>query len=158
MISLIACVDNKNGIGLNGTIPWTLKPDMKYFRKLTSGATIIMGRLTWESIGSKPLPNRDNVVITSTPELINGAFSYSTLDEAILMTSSILKPIFIIGGSRIYEEALLNGASKVYLTRIDYDYNCDTTFPFDELRGFECKIGEWLFDGDIKYRFETYYK
>ena len=156
MISLIACVDKNNGIGLNGTIPWSLKPDMKHFRKLTINSTIIMGRLTWESIGSKPLPNRDNIVITSKPDTINGARACSSLDQALQISASHLKPVFIIGGSEIYKEALLNGASKVYLTRIDRDYECDTLFPFDSMKGFDWEIGDWLYEGDIKYRFEIY--
>ena len=158
MISLIACVDSKNGIGLDGGIPWWLPPDMKHFRKLTTGSTIIMGRLTWESIGSKPLPNRDNIVITSKPETIKGAIACSSMDIALLEASTFLKPVFIIGGAGIYKESLLNGASKVYLTRIDNDYNCDTMFPFADMKGFQWEFSEWISHNDIKYRYETYSK
>ena len=159
MISLIACIDSHNGIGLNGTIPWTLKPDMRHFRKLTTGATIIMGRLTWISIGSKPLPNRTNIVVTSNPQLVNSsAIACLSLQDAIELAKSLLKPIFVIGGSRIYEDALGLGASRVYLTRLNVNYQCDTKFPTQAMIGFDSTIGEWMNHDGINYRFEVYDK
>jgi dihydrofolate reductase len=64
--SLIAAIAEHGGIGINGALPWHIKADMKYFRELTEHHIVIMGRKTWESIGSKPLPNRLNVVVTSS--------------------------------------------------------------------------------------------
>lgn len=157
MISLIACVDAENGIGLNGTIPWNLKEDMKRFRKLTTGSAIIMGRLTWESIGSKPLPNRENIVITSKPETISGALSCSTIQDAVLAASATSKSIFVIGGHGVYKDALVY-ASKVLLTRIDQSYHCDTTFPMDAMKGYKWDLGSWNESNGIKYRYETYYR
>ena len=157
MISLISCIDSHNGIGLNGTIPWTLRPDMKHFKKLTTGSTVIMGRLTWDSIGSKPLPNRVNIVVTSQPHLIDtSAIACITLQDAIDIAKSLLKPIFIIGGSRIYKEAFALGASKVYLTRINKNYSCDATFPIESMTQFKPNIGDWIFHEGVRYRFETY--
>lgn len=158
MISLIACIDSHNGIGLNGDIPWTLKPDMKHFRKLTTESAIIMGRLTWISIGSKPLPNRVNIVVTSNPHLVDkSAIACVSLEHAIDIAKTLLKPIFIIGGSRIYEDALALGATTVYLTRINQNYNCDTNFPIESMVGFKsCNIGEWMSHDGINYRFEMY--
>lgn len=158
MISLIACVDIDNGIGLNGTIPWSLKPDMKYFKEMTTGGIVIMGRKTWESIGSKPLPNRTNIVITSNPSTISSeAFACVRFEHAIELAKSLLKPIFIIGGYNIYKEAIPL-ASVIYLTRINKCYGCDTTFPYSDMRGFDSNYGIWLKHKDLKYRFETHIK
>ena len=158
MISLIACVDSDNGIGLNGTIPWNLREDMKRFRKLTTGSTIVMGRLTWESIGSKPLPNRNNIVITSKPESIQLGIGCLSFEEAVQKAATFNKPIFAIGGSAVYKDALLYGASKVILTRIDKSYGCDTIFPMDTMKGFKWDIEEWNESNGITYRYETYFK
>ena len=158
MISLIACVDSDNGIGLDGTIPWSLKPDMKHFREMTVDTTIIMGRRTWESIGSKPLPKRVNIVVTSNPAAIDSsAIACICMKDAIQLAASLLKPIFIIGGSAIYKETI-PFATRIYLTRIKRSYQCDTFFPFESMEQFQSEIGEWRQYKDIKYRFETYSK
>ena len=155
MVSLIACVDNENGIGLNNTIPWSLKPDMKHFREMTMNTTIIMGRRTWESIGSKPLPNRVNIVVTSNTASVNNCIACVCMADAIELAQGLLKPIFIIGGTSMYKEAI-PFASNVYLTRIKNSYNCDTFFPFYSLDRFQCEVGSWDEYNGITYRFETY--
>ena len=158
MISLIACVDSENGIGLDGTIPWSLKPDMKYFREMTVNTIIIMGRRTWESIGSKPLPKRVNIVVTSNPAAIDSnAIACICMKDAIDLAASLLKPIFIIGGSAIYKETI-PFATRIYLTRIKRPFNCDTFFPFQSIEHFKSDIGPWNEYKDIEYRFETYSK
>ena len=106
MISVIACLDKQNGIGLDGDIPWSLSPDMKHFRKLTSGSVIIMGRRTWESIGSKPLPKRINMVLTSSSTEMPGATKCASLQDAVSEAQIHSVPIFIIGGSNVYRDAL----------------------------------------------------
>lgn len=156
-IALIACVDSDNGIGLNNTIPWKLNPDMKRFRELTTGGIVIMGRRTWESIGSKPLPNRINIVVTSTPWVIpTPALACPQIEHAIDLAVSLLKPIFIIGGQGIYT-AGIQYASKVYLTRINKCYGCDVVFPCELLEPFKVKeTTEWTEYLTLKYRYETY--
>lgn len=158
-VSLIACVDIDNGIGLNGTIPWKLPPDMKRFRELTTGGIVIMGRLTWESIGSKPLPNRINIVVTSSPWTIpRPTMACSQFVHAIDLAKSLLKPIFIIGGSSIYAEGM-KYASRVYLTRINKRYGCDVEFPNELLESFKKRdITDWTDYLALKYRYETYNK
>lgn len=155
MVFIIACVDAENGIGLNGSMPWSLKPDMKYFRKMTTNTTIIMGRRTWESIGSKPLPNRVNIVVTSNPSTISDCISCLSLEEALETAKGLVKPIFIIGGTRMYHEAV-PFASHVYLTRIRASYNCDTLFPFHLIKHFRKEIGPWNEVNRLEYRFEIY--
>ena len=157
MISLIACVDKENGIGRNGTIPWLLPPDMKRFKELTTGSTVVMGRRTWESIGSKPLPNRVNIVVTSKPHLINDVLTCMNITESLQIAKSMLRPIFIIGGTSIYQDSFPH-ASHVYLTRIDKSYDCDTIFPISKTQRFNCDVTEWIqYKDNIRYRFETYY-
>ena len=156
MISIIACIDQAGGIGLNGDIPWSLPPDMKHFRSLTLNNVIVMGRKTWESIGSKPLPRRVNIVITSNPDQIKGtAVACTSVDAALAIANKYKKKIFIIGGHGIYKEAL-EYASIIHLTRIDQSFNCDTFFPLDSMSGFKCESGEWQEHNDLTYRFETH--
>lgn len=156
MINLIACLDYNNGIGMNGAIPWSLPPDMKYFKEMTIGAIVIMGRNTWESIGSKPLPSRTNIVITSTPHLIKNALSFATLKAALDSFQQSSKQIFVIGGQRLYEESL-HLADMIYITRINQEYKCDTFFPYELLSGYTCSASPNLQYQDITYRFEIYY-
>lgn len=149
IISLVAAVDSKNGIGLNGKMPWGhIKEDMEFFRGLTTGSTVIMGRVTFESLGNKPLPNRRNIVISSTANVAyyfkyDNLFYESSLENALLRLLSE-KQIFIIGGESIYKKAI-DYADRIFLTHIDKDYNCDRFFPNvdenifrkEELKNFE---------------------
>ena len=133
IISLIAAVDSKNGIGLNGKMPWGhIKEDMEFFRKTTTGYTVIMGRCTFESLGNKTLPDRRNIVISSTPNLVyysryNNLFYEFSLEDALVKLLRE-KEIFIIGGESIYKRAIYY-ADTIYLTHIDKDYHCDRFFP-----------------------------
>ena len=148
-ISLIAAVDSKNGIGLNGKMPWGhIKEDMEFFRKKTTGCTVIMGRCTFESLGNKTLPDRRNIVISSTPNLVyysryqNLFYEFSLEDALVKLLRE--KEIFIIGGESIYKRAIYY-ADTIYLTHIDKDYHCDRFFPDvnedifrkEELKNFE---------------------
>ncbi len=158
MMSLIACLDKDNGIGKDGTIPWSLPPDMKYFKKITLDKVIIMGRNTWESIGSKPLPRRVNIVITSDPEsVVNHAIACPNIRSAISVANKYQQDIFFIGGYGIYKEAL-SYVSTVYLTRIDKSFDCDVMFPIDSMTGFieSSSNTEWQYHKDLKYRFQIY--
>ncbi len=129
MITIIAAVDNKFGIGKNGLMPWYIPDDLKRFKELTKNSVVIMGRVTYESIGAKPLPNRINIVITKNPESVNKkCMACIDFKYAIQLATTMLKPIFIIGGSGIYKEAF-NVCDKVLLTKIDSDFNCDVFFP-----------------------------
>lgn len=133
IVSLIAAVDSKNGIGLNGIMPWGhIKEDMQFFRSTTTGYPVIMGRVTFESLGSKPLPKRKNIVISSS---INNEIKYDNLffDNSFenVLSKLLLEKynqIFIIGGESIYKKAL-DYADRIYLTHINKDYNCDRFFP-----------------------------
>jgi len=165
-ISVIVCVDQNNGIGRNGVIPWHLKSDMTRFRQITTNGTVIMGRRTWESIGCRPLANRANIVLTSDMKGIVGALAYTSLYRALeshnngprLQSRGMslgIRPLFVIGGSRLYAESIPL-AQHIYLTRIDIDAQCDVKFPYHLLSGHNGDIGPWLTEDGIRYRFEYY--
>ena len=151
IISLIAAVDLKNGIGLNGKMPWGyIKDDMAFFKKTTTGFPVIMGRITFKSLGEKTLPNRKNIVISSKTNLeylktYNNLSYESSFENALYkLLLEKHKQIFVIGGEAIYKRAI-DYADIIYLTHIDKDYNCDRFFPNidenifrkEELKNFE---------------------
>ena len=162
IVSLIAAVDSKNGIGLNGVMPWGhIKDDMQFFRSTTTGYAVVMGRVTFESLGSKPLPNRKNIVISSSinNELIekyDNLFYESSFENTI---SKLLleknNQIFIIGGESIYKKAL-DYADIIYLTHIDKDYNCDRFFPEIDSNLFQSSNLKTFFYNDINVNIIKY--
>ena len=118
-------MDEKSGIGYQNAIQWKSPADMKFFSQITTGGTIIMGRKTWESIG-KCLPNRTSIVITSGAKM--GHLTSPNLESAI--KSATNDPIFIIGGQRVYDEAInRRDIGRLYLTTIAGIYPADRFFP-----------------------------
>ena len=130
MINIIVAMSKNRVIGNNNTLIWHLPEDLKRFKALTTGNTIVMGRKTYESIG-KPLPNRRSIIITrDTNYKVDGCEVVNSLEEALELSNN---NCFIIGGGEIYRQAL-DKADRIYLTRINKDFEGDTTFP---------EIGEW---------------
>jgi dihydrofolate reductase len=133
-MEIIAALSDNNAIGLNNDLLWHIPEDMRHFKELTTGNTVIMGRKTWESLPTKfrPLPNRYNIVISRNPNYVaQGAAVFSSLTDAIAESEG---KIFVIGGGQIYEEALQH-ASVLHLTRVHTNIHADTFFPsinFDE--------------------------
>src|SRR6202171_4895790 len=126
-VALIAAVARNGIIGAGNRLPWHLPEDLSRFRTLTSGHTVIMGRKTWESIG-KPLPNRQNIVVSRQAGLlIDGASVAHSLDEALSLAVR-QDPVFVIGGEALYRLALPL-AAVLYLTEIDRDFPGDARFP-----------------------------
>lgn len=134
-ITLIAAIATNNAIGWNNQLLWHLPDDFKFFKKYTTGKTIIMGRKTYESIG-KPLPDRTNVVISSTATdnaEKNGLLYFSSLEKC-LEHFRYKEEVCIIGGGKIYELALPL-ADRLVLTRVNVSIHGDVFFPevnFDE--------------------------
>ena len=127
MISLIVAASTNNVIGAQGDLPWRLSDDLRRFKALTMGKPIIMGRLTWESIG-RPLPGRQNIVITRQPGYrAEGCSVVASVDEA-LDVAGAAPEIMVIGGGDIYRQ-LLPRASRIYLTRGEAEIDGDTFFP-----------------------------
>lgn len=124
-ISIIAAFNPQFIIGINGKIPWHIPEDLKRFKQLTMGKPIIMGRKTWESIGSKPLPGRLNIVVSSSIAIsssLSGIMVTDSLATAIdfLRLGEQDDEVFIIGGERLYAEALPL-ADSMYLTVVRKD-------------------------------------
>lgn len=131
-LTLIVAYDRQRGIGVNNTLPWQLPEDLAYFKRVTSGHPIIMGRKTFDSIG-RPLPNRRNIVVTR-----NAAWRRDGVDAAPSLADAIAiagDDAFIIGGAQIFAEAIPL-AARILATEIDDTFDCDTFFP-------ELPAAEW---------------
>ncbi len=126
MISIIVAVAANGVIGDNNSLLWHISEDLRNFKRITSGHPVVMGRKTFESLG-RPLPNRTNVVVSRTVTEIEGCRVAASLGEAIAMFPED-EEVFIIGGAQIYAQAL-DAADKLYLTRVEHDYEGDTSFP-----------------------------
>lgn len=127
MVSIIVAIAQNGTIGDKNSLLWHIKEDMRFFRTTTSSHAVIMGRKTFESLGSKPLPKRTNIVITRADRSFDGALTAHSLDEAVAMATGD-EEIFVIGGAQIYAEAL-KSADRLYITRVYRDYEGDTAFP-----------------------------
>lgn len=139
-ISLIAAMGRNRVIGRDGQMPWHLPDDLKYFKQKTLGHTVIMGRKTWDAMG-RMLPNRRNVVVSRNADFrADGAIVVNSLDEALRHGSEGAagqQELFVIGGEQIYRMAM-EKADRIYLTRIDAEFQGDAYFPeFDE-RHWRC--------------------
>ena len=134
-ISLIAAVSENGVIGKDNDLPWRLSDDFRHFKRTTLGHCLIMGRKTFESIGSKPLRDRRNVIVTSRRSIDGDAeiVVAGSLDEALSRCSECSE-IFVGGGERIFRESLPL-ADRLVLTRVHAVVDGDTRFPdvdFDE--------------------------
>jgi len=126
-VCLVAAVAANGVIGREGALPWHLPEDLKYFKRLTLGKPVIMGRKTWESIG-RPLPGRHNVVITrQSGYAADGAIVVDSPDAALRLLESEPE-VMVIGGGGIYR-AFLERADCLYLTEVDVDVDGDARFP-----------------------------
>lgn len=148
-ISLIVAMDEGLVIGSEGGMPWHLPADLKFFKSVTMGKPLIMGRATWESIG-KPLPGRTNIVVTTNPAYqAPGCRVAGSIDEALAIArEGNSEEVMIIGGGRIYEQTL-DRADRIYLTRIGAHLVGDTYFPvFDRDEWQEVSREQHAADGD----------
>lgn len=155
-ITIIAAIGENNELGLDNKLIWHIKEDLKRFKKLTTGHSIIMGRKTFESI-SKALPGRLNIVLTKNKNFkFKNVSTASNIHEAIELTKDDEQP-FIIGGSEIYS-LFINMAQTIELTRVHNSFKADTFFP-DINFGKWNKIYEEKFNLDnLPYSFITYKK
>jgi dihydrofolate reductase len=165
-ISLIAAVNFNNVIGKNGKLPWHLPEDLEHFRKLTTGNIVIMGRKTFESLGSKPLKNRLNIVVSKSAIIFNPIFGSNIIAsaspiEAVTTAQSkkqIDQEIFCIGGESLYKQ-MIQHADKIFLTRVHVHGGGDTFFPeldesWDSVDSKDAKIQ--LSRTGVHYSFSTY--
>ena len=129
-ITIIAALSQNGIIGKNGTLPWKLKADLQNFKEVTKESSVIMGSTTFTSLG-RPLPHRQNIVVTRTPEkLPANVTGAKTLQEARNLATN--KKIFLLGGTRIFEEGLPI-ATQLILTNVKANIEGDTYFPLHAL-------------------------
>ncbi len=156
-ISLLVAMARNHVIGINNTLPWRIPEDLKYFKALTLGHHMIMGRKTFDSIG-KPLPGRTTVVVTHNQELqLAGCVMAHSLEQAIAACGNDSE-IFVVGGAEIFAQSLLL-ADTLYITEIQQDFAGDAHFPeFDpsewqEVARKRCNQTE---PQPLEYHFVTY--
>ena len=132
-LSMMVAKASNNVIGRDNKLPWYLPNDLKYFKQVTFGKPVIMGRKTWESLKG-PLPGRTNIVITRQPDyLADGAKVVASLDDAVAMAENVAfiegqEEAVIMGGAEIYSLALPQ-ADRLYLTEVHANVEGDTFFP-----------------------------
>jgi dihydrofolate reductase len=154
MISMIACKARNGTIGKDGALPWHLPADLAYFKSITSGHVVIMGRKTYESIG-KPLPKRQNVILTRDRSY------HADGCDVIHSVDSILEfdgEVFIIGGAEVYRQCLPY-ADRLYITEIDEDIDGDAfLFEIDPARWSITSSVQGIQDekNPYSYRFVVY--
>jgi len=150
--NLIVACDFEGVIGANGKIPWHFPEDLKFFKEVTMGHTVIMGRKTWESLPKKPLAGRDNYVISSDVNGLHrqGMFNaWSSLDALKSILDLYDGKSFFIGGASIYAWACQNvPLDKVYVTLMKGSYCGDTFFSPKLIPDFISYNSEQLFDCD----------
>ncbi|MEM8814960.1 MAG: type 3 dihydrofolate reductase [Pseudomonadota bacterium] len=123
----MAAVSANGIIGRDGELPWRLPEDLRYFKRLTLGKPVVMGRKTWESIG-RPLPGRHNIVITRQPDYVAEGATVAHSPDAALALLTGEPEVMIIGGGAIYR-AFLESAERIYLTEVDAEIDGDASFP-----------------------------
>lgn len=141
-IALVVAMARNRVIGRGGALAWRIRADLKWFKSVTMGKPIVMGRKTWESIG-KPLPGRTNIVVTRAHAYAApGATVAGSLDAALeIARAGAPEEICIIGGGEIYAQALAR-ADRLYLTEVEADVDGDTWFPpFDRAQWSEREDG-----------------
>jgi dihydrofolate reductase len=137
--SLIVAMDIDRGIGKNNDLMWHLPSDMRFFKETTSGHVVVMGRKNYESIPEKyrPLPNRENVVLTRNQSYVaDDCTIFHSLEECLnYYESEEERTIFIIGGGEIYRQALeIDVIDEMYISHVNHSYGADTFFPEFDLK------------------------
>jgi len=158
IISHLVAVSKNNVIGKNNDLPWKLKRDLLHFKEYTMGKTIIMGRKTYESIG-RPLPKRNNFIISSTINRIEGASIFSSLKEAIRNVPGDDEAV-IIGGGYLFNDSI-NYFNKLVLTLVDCEIDGDVFYPKIDLKKWDLEDSiDFKKDIDNEYDFsvKTYTK
>ncbi|KAH8036937.1 hypothetical protein HPB51_007360 [Rhipicephalus microplus] len=176
--AIVAMCRNR-GIGVNNSLPWRLKKELAYFSRLTKEAAegkqnaVVMGRLTWESLPPKfrPLSDRINVVVSKTlTEIPEGHHVAQSFPDAVQILqnlvdagkASAVDKVFVIGGARLYRELMDSPhCSRIYLTEIDKEFECDVFFPEFDTSKFRLVKEEGVpeepqQEGDITYHFRVY--
>ncbi|MDR1860062.1 MAG: dihydrofolate reductase [Bacteroidales bacterium] len=138
-ISLIAAIDSSGGIGYNNKLLFHIKADLRRFKTLTSGHTIIMGRKTLLSLPKWPLPNRRHIVLTTDADAVfPGCYTVASVEAALALTAHEPE-VFVIGGESVYRQ-FIPLAHKIYLTTVEKSFKADAFFP-------DIDVTEWRITG-----------
>ncbi len=157
MVKIVVAYDVNKGIGYKGKIPWKNSEEMKFFVSETVGHPVVMGRKTWDSLpfNQKPLKGRENLVVTSSPELIRGNYTIGGLGQIYVRNLQIAMKLCkdqdcsIIGGEKIYKQALnLSEVRRIVASEIQGEFKCDRFFP-------ELDIYDWEWMG-LTNKFDTF--
>jgi dihydrofolate reductase len=153
IISHLVAVSNNKVIGKDNDLPWKLKKDLLHFKNYTVGKTILMGRKTFESIG-KPLPNRNNFIVSTTLKNVAGAEVFKSLDSAIENVSPG-EEVVIIGGGYLFRESI-NFFNKLVLTQVDCEIDGDIFYPEVDLDQWTLQESEdFKKDEDNEFNFSV---
>jgi len=128
--AILAC-DDDWGIGKDGDLPWPHNPaDLKWFKECTTGGVVAMGKATWDSLPTKPLPNRNNIIVTSSEMDKDGPYHFLTFDQASANLKSMakLQDVWVIGGAQLVN-GLFPIIDEIWLSRINGTYDCDVFLP-----------------------------
>jgi dihydrofolate reductase len=153
-ISMIVARSRNHVIGRDNQMPWKISADLQFFKRVTMGHPVIMGRKTWESIG-RPLPGRRNIVVSRNADyLATGGELVSSLDEALRSLSECSR-VFVIGGEQLFKQAF-DKADRLYITEIDLDIDGGDTF-FEVPNASDWKEVERTpgSEGEITFNFVT---
>tara|TARA_B100000287_G_C20640768_1_gene783375 strand:- start:1542 stop:2045 length:504 start_codon:yes stop_codon:yes gene_type:complete len=165
IISHLVALSDNFVIGVNNSLPWNLKGDLQHFSAYTQNKAIVMGRKTFTSIG-RPLPNRKNIVISSTLNHQEGIEIVENLDQGIKAAMQWNKEnkhreeVVLIGGGYVFEESR-NMVNKLVLTRVECEINGDTFYPKIDLSNWEKISSEYHqqnIENEYNFRVETYIK
>ncbi|WP_158826400.1 dihydrofolate reductase [Mucilaginibacter lacusdianchii] len=126
IVSAIVAIAENNAIGKNNQLLWHLPNDLKHFKDVTAGHSIIMGRKTFDSVG-KPLPKRRNIIVTRQPIKIEGCEVVSSIEDGLTLCKGE-EEVFIGGGAEIYRQAM-HLTNRIYLTIVHKNFEADTFFP-----------------------------
>ena len=159
ILSIIVAYAQNRTIGKDNKLPWHLSNDLKRFKKITTGHSLIMGKNTLFSLPAGPLPNRRNIVLsTSLTDCFNGKCEIARSVEEVLKMIEDEQEVFVIGGSKVFE-LFLPIANKLYLTLIEKNIEGDTFLPLINFSQWELREKEIISDDpqtDFVYRYETW--
>ena len=142
-IAVIVAVANNNVIGAGNTIPWYCPADLQYFKRITLGSPVLMGRKTYQSLKIQPLPGRQNIIVTRDKQFVaEGCDVVSDLNQAFNLVEAQEK-VFVIGGAEIYEQTLPS-ADELYITYVDALIDGDRYFP-------NINLGDWILKNEETY-------
>ncbi len=151
-ITMIVAVAENGAIGKDNNLLWHISGDLKRFKAITTGHSIIMGRKTYLSFPKRPLPDRKNIILTSGDSIFEGAYTAKNIEQAFALCDS--DEVFIIGGESVYRQ-FLPCTTKIYLTRVHRSYEADTFFPTLNMDEWETIETEEHLDGEPPFTYIT---